>query len=397
MNAVFNTSDYRRLWLSSAMSAVSIGGDYVLLGWYAFSISGNAAWVGMAFAVYYIPMLLLGVPAGSIADRFGRFRLMRALELGAGFSLVILAVAFWGLEQSYLHIFLLPILLGSVRAMYFPTRLSYAYDLTSSKQALASLAGINVAARIGMIPGSLAVGMLANNFGAFYAFLFMAGASFTAYLILGNKPPVNSNQVVDPAPIMENLRSSLREVQRNHILLVLILITAAVELFGVSFVTVLPSLEQVRLGIGVEALGWMNAAQSAGGLVTGLIMFVLPGKKQYAKAFFCTIAMLGLSVFLLGAVTGLFAILLVLAIVSGMIVVWDILTQSMMQNAVPEHLRGRAMGAWVLAIGSAPLGHLEIGFLATLLGVNQALYLNGVAVIAVVLLFLVAVPALRKL
>ena len=75
----------------------------------------------------------------------------------------------------------------------------------------------------------------------------------------------------------------------------------------------------------------------------------------------------------------------------------DVLTQSMVQLSVPNHLRGRAMGAWTLAIGSAPLGHLEMGALIVWLGLGGALMTNGAALIIVALLTTVLVPRLRKL
>ena len=376
---------------------MSIGGDYVLLGWVALSVTNDVIWVGIAFAVYYIPMIILGIPSGGIADRIGRFTLLRCLELLSVISLVLLAWMFWAMPQGYVHLFLLAVLLGSVRATYYPTRLSYAYDLAGQDQAIASLAGISVAARVGMIPGALLVGYLANSYGAGSAFLFMAASSFLALMILGKKQPKHTTQVIDPSPIFENLKKSIIEVRRNQLLLALILITAAIELLGISFMSVLPNLESERLGVGVEALGWMNASQAAGGLIAGVIMFVLPKSDKNSNGFFISIVILGIAVLVLGYVTSLVSMLLVLAVISAMIVVWDIFTQSMMQNSVPENLRGRAMGAWVLAIGSAPLGHLEIGFLAAAIGVNMSLMINGFGVVFIALLFFIAVPALRRL
>jgi hypothetical protein len=80
-----------------------------------------------------------------------------------------------------------------------------------------------------------------------------------------------------------------------------------------------------------------------------------------------------------------------------MITAWDVLTQSMMQRCVPDHLRGRAMGAWIFAIGSAPLGHLQIGALTDYLGVSVALYLNGLGVILVIGCAILITPTLRRI
>ena len=55
------------------------------------------------------------------------------------------------------------------------------------------------------------------------------------------------------------------------------------------------------------------------------------------------------------------------------------------------------MGAWVFAIGSSPLGQLEMGFLVTAIGIGPALYLNGFGVLLVILIAFTATPVLRKL
>lgn len=369
----------------------------MLVGWAALEIGGSVDQVGIAFALYYLPMLVLGVPAGGIADRFGRFRLLRSIELFITLGLVLLALVFYLTSSGFWQVVLLALIVGSLRALYFPTRLSYTYDLAGGEQARAALAGMNVAVRIGMIPGALLVGWMADRYGMSGALLLMATATLAAFFLLGNSQSTASVHTPDPTPILENLRQSLSEVRRNQLLFSLIMITALVEVFGYSFATMLPSLEAERLGIGVKALGWINAAQAAGGGLAGLVLFLLPPMERASKPFFFAIAALGLCVVLLGASYHLSMILLVMACLSAMIVVWDVLTQVMMQHAVPEHLRGRAMGAWVLAIGCAPIGHVEIGFLAVFVGSGMALHINGVVVVLVAVAFLVLTPALRRL
>jgi hypothetical protein len=86
-----------------------------------------------------------------------------------------------------------------------------------------------------------------------------------------------------------------------------------------------------------------------------------------------------------------------LFLVSGMAMASDILTQSMLQLSVPNALRGRAMGAWSLAIGISPVGQMEMGFLIGWLGLGAAFAINGSALIAIALVVAITVPSLRKL
>lgn len=74
---------------------------------------------------------------------------------------------------------------------------------------------------------------------------------------------------------------------------------------------------------------------------------------------------------------------------------FDVLQQTLIQMAVPDEQRGRAVGVWVLSIGSAPLGHLEMGALIAALGVPAALLINGGLTLAAAALLLARAPAYR--
>jgi hypothetical protein len=75
----------------------------------------------------------------------------------------------------------------------------------------------------------------------------------------------------------------------------------------------------------------------------------------------------------------------------------DLLAQSLLQLGVPAHLRGRAGGAWVVAIGLAPLGQLQIGGLASLFGVSVALGASGLALAGLATATALLFPRLRRL
>jgi hypothetical protein len=76
---------------------------------------------------------------------------------------------------------------------------------------------------------------------------------------------------------------------------------------------------------------------------------------------------------------GFVGVLVVLTVVNAAGALADLLAQSLLQLSMPGHLRGRAGGAWVVAIGLAPLGQLQIGALASLFGVSVALGTSGLA------------------
>ena len=85
----------------------------------------------------------------------------------------------------------------------------------------------------------------------------------------------------------------------------------------------------------------------------------------------------------LGLAPGYGAVLLLLLLVNSVGAVSDVLGQSFIQQTVPAALRGRASGAWVVAVGVGPVGQFQIGALVSWLGVAAALGLSGAALVVV--------------
>ena len=94
---------------------------------------------------------------------------------------------------------------------------------------------------------------------------------------------------------------------------------------------------------------------------------------------------------------GFAGVVVVLVFVNAAGGLTDLLAQSLMQLSVPPQLRGRAGGAWVAAIGMAPLGQLQIGAMASLFGVSLALGASGLGLVALAGAAALGLPRLRRL
>ncbi len=374
-----------------------MGGDYVLIGWLVLDATQSSSWVGIAFALYYLPNIIFGIIGGGIADRFPRRGLLQSLDFGAAGLIILFSVLFVYQTPQAPLVLALTLVLGSLRAIKNPVRLALAYDFAGRQQATRALSGISVASRLGMLIGAIAIGLLTDRFGVAVALILMALMHTAAAGALTGIRSRNQRVAADNTPLWQNLSDYVREFRVNRVLLMLVLVTAGIELFGTSYTSALPELATSRLSLRADGLGLMHAAQASGGLLIGLLLFVVSPQKRRIRIYGICVLLLGISLITLGHVSDIPTVLLTLAVVSAMISAWDILTQSMMQSCVPDHLRGRSMGAWVFAIGSSPLGQLEMGFLVTAIGIGPALYLNGSGVLLVILLAFTATPVLRKL
>ena len=395
--AVLSGRDFRWLVFATFFNSVGGGGDFVLVGLLPLLATGSTAWVGVALALYHIPQLLLGVPAGAVADRVDRRRLLRGAELGLVCAFGAFALASSRSEVGLALALVIVTVLGALRAVYYPVRLSYAIDLAGPAHAVTALGWVSLSMRAGMLVGAVSTGAAVQHVGPAFTFLVLGLAQSAAFGCLLRLRSAGAAAEVDRTPLGRNIADYLREIGTNRILLILTVVTALVELFGTSYHTALPELALMRLDIAADGLGFLYGAQAVGGLIAGLALTWAGTLRRRGIAYICVIAVLGASILALGAVDSVPGVLAILALAAGLICAWDILTQAMMQLCVPNRLRGRAMGAWVFAIGSSPLGHLEMGFLASTLGLGTALYLNGAGVIAVIAVAVLAAPRLRRL
>ncbi len=396
-NPALRSRDFQKLCGGSAFNNIGMSGEIVIVGILAFEITQSSAWVGITLALYHLPMLVFGLLSGVIADWMDRRTLLRRIELAIIVNLLIFSVLIPMAPDKLWLILVFAVVSGSIRDAAFAARISYAYDLVGSGNVVAGLGLHNLASRSGQLLGALVTGAIMHRYDTSAAILCLAAAHLVAFVLQSRLRSAGLAEMVERVPMGQNLRQCVREVRTNGLLLMLVMITAVVEVFGFSFSTALPELAAQRFEVGAEGLGEMHAARAAGGILAALILTTTMGSRRRGAVYLFVICAFGGGLFLLSAASHFVLALAALVVVAGLATASDVLTQSMMQLSVPDHLRGRAMGFWVFAIGWAPVGHLEMGSLSTMLGVDAALLINGAALIGVGIIATIAVPRLRKL
>jgi MFS family permease len=393
----FGIPDYRNLWAGAAFNQQGMTGEQVVLGLLVYQFTHSTAWVGVMLAVYFLPFFVFGILSGAVADRLDRRALLRRIEALIAINMVIFAVVLaMGLATLWV-IIVFTLISGGLRALHQPARLSYAYDIVGGEGVVAGLGLLNLGSRTGQLIGALAAGAVMDRYGAAAAFLILASGHGLALMFFLRLRTAGKAAVAERVSMGQNIREYIVELRGNRLLLMLLGVTASVEIFGFSFATALPELATTRLDLGADGLGMMHAARAGGGMIAGLALTFMGALQRRGLSYIGVIFAFGGSLMLLSADSPLLATLAVVAIVAGAAAASDILTQSMMQLAVPNALRGRAMGVWVLAIGFGPLGHLEMGGLVELIGLGPALFTNGAALVAVGIIVAIAVPRLRQL
>jgi hypothetical protein len=256
-----------------------------------------------------------------------------------------------------------------------------------------------VAMRAGWLLGSLGVGALIARFGSGPAYLAVAVAFLAGGLAM--LPARTAAATGEPVrdSMWQGIIAFIAAVRKDRMLLVLMMLTAGAEVLGFAHQALLPSLARDVLHTGPEGLGVMNAARAVGGilgLAASMRGLVHGGGALFVTVLVCfgaSLMGLGVAPYLLG-----FAGVVVVVIAANAAgALADLLAQSLLQLSVPHRLRGRAGGAWVVAIGLAPLGQIQIGALASLFGVSAALGVSGLGLVALAGATALLFPRLRAL
>ena len=374
---------FRRLLAMTFFDGASMVGEMLLLGLAVYERTGSTTWVGFSLALYFSPNFFVGALAGTFADSFDRVRVLRVVEAALGIIMLGLGAVIASGVAGLPLILVLTLASGVFRAACNPARSSYAFDLVGAERVVSALGTLNVAMRCGQLAGALVAGWAAAEFGVGTAYMILSIAHVLALAALGRQRAPGAFPGGERPSLRAGLAEFGRELRANRPLLVLVAVTAAVEVFGFSYLSALPDLVVGRMGLDAAGLGVIHAARSAGGIAGGVLMALMARARRLGLIWLAVIAGFGLTVAALAFASSLPLAACVVVMIAMGAVASDVLTQSMMQLAVPGGLRGRAMGAWQVAVGISPIGHLEVGLLAGAVGTPAALLLNGVALVLV--------------
>lgn len=392
----FSLPAYRQLWFSTLASAGAMGMERTATAWVALQIGATPVEIGGIFAARMLPSLLFGLAAGTIADRSDRTRQLMAV---GGGSLLLMALFGWlvGVGNVLVwHVTLFSFAAGCIHVFDTPARQALVLDTASKETAMRALSLNALAGRFSAALGAFAAGALIPSIGVAYSYLVVAliyavMAALTATLRVAQEHHTSA----EPPPFREALWGAVRLIIDLPVVRLLVIAGLVCEICAFSHMSALPLFAKDVLATSAEGLGALNAALSIGGAIAVALLSLLPERLPRQPLLGATFLIYGLSIIALAGTRDLITAAAVLVIIGCCAGAFDVLQQTLLQMAVPVEQRGRAVGIWVLSIGSAPLGHLEMGALVAALGVPIALFINGAVTVVSALTLLVREPEYR--
>ena len=393
----FRYRDFRLLWGATVLHAVGTGMERVSLGWLVYDMTESSFMVGVSAAATTAPFFFLGIVSGAIADWADRRLILRFLALGSSLVAGLMALVLLTDVVRIWHVMALSLVAGSAWALILAVWQAYTYDIVGPDKALNGMALTSVALSLGGIVGSIAGGALISSIGVGSQYLVVAASYGLAVVVLMGTRSVGRAAVRERSSVLANLVGYVELLRTNRTLMTLMLMTAAIEIFGFTHHTLLPVIAKEVLGVGSTGLGAMVAVSQVGGMLGVMLLAGLGDFRRKGILLFGIATAFGLGLMGLSLVTHMLLFLVVLAFANACASSVDTLNRTLMQSNVSNEQRGRAMGSWVLSIGTAPPGHIGVGALAGVLGAKGALLVNGGALAFVGISAALGLPKIRRL
>jgi MFS family permease len=342
-----------------------------------------------------MPALILGIPLGSLVDRFDRRRTLIVMNAaGAAAFLVVGVVAGIG-HLGLFELLFLSLGLGVIDTTRGTAYQSYVFDLAGPEGATNAIALGNLGGQIAATIGSISGGIVLEQLGVGSSFVM--AAAFAAVGAVGMAMSRRHAGRERAAPrLVPSIARSMTLIVRNRLVALIAIVVIVNEILGFASITLFPTFARDVLGSDAAGLGALSSSRSLGGIIGLLLLARLGFRGRGGRLFLLATLASGLA--LVGfAVSTSFALSMLLILLVGMC--WaatDTLGQSLIQQSVEDHERGAAMGIWFFGIGFGPFGHLALGAAATLVGAPVVLLVDGVA-LALIAAALTAVRRIRRL
>jgi MFS family permease len=369
------------------------------IAWLALGSSGGAFTVGLVLAARSVPNLLFGLASGTLADHADRQRLLVVVRIAALAPAIGLT---WlsGVDPTAVWpLVLLSFATGTVSVFDTPTRQALVMDTTPRDVAPNAMALNATMTRLWLALGALAAGALIPFAGVPACFVATTAALVLAVLLGFPIRAAHRERRASPRPrppFARSMAEAASLIVTVPEVRTLVLAAVGCEIFGFSYQTAVPVFARDVLGAGAEGLGTLNASASFGGAVAVVLLSLVPARVPRQPVLGVVFLVYGASMLVLAPSSTLLLASAALLVTGACAASFDVLQQTLLQLAVPEEQRGRAVGLWVLGIGSAPAGNLEMGALVAGIGAPAALAINGALVLIAATLLAVAAPAYRR-
>ena len=381
--------NYRLFWTAQLVSQSGSWMQTTAQAWLVLKLTGSALSLGTVTMLQFLPITLLSLYGGVLADRLPK-RTALIFTQGAAMIQAVIFGALVALDVIQLwHIYILAIIQGLISAVDNPTRQAFVVEMVGREDVLNAVALNSSSFNAARILGPSLAGVIIDQIGIAPTLVLNAVSFVPVLVALARMDAREFHLAAPPLPgsAAQRVKEGVSYAWHHPAILSILIVVTFVGTFGYNFSLWLPLLAEFVLHTNAAGFGTLGSFLGVGSLVSAVGMAYMGRVTMWrllsgAGAFCLVLAALALSkVFLLSG-----GLLVVLGLAGFM---FATSSNTLLQLLSPDTLRGRIMSVYILLfVGSTPIGGFFIGALSDWIGVQVALMVcAALSMIGVILAF----------
>jgi MFS family permease len=387
--------NYRIYIAGQSLASTGTWMQSIAQDWLIFSLTRSSAAVGVTMALQFLPLLLLGLQAGALADRLPKRRILLTTQtLNAVAAGGLAAVTIAGAVRPA-DVYAFALVAGVIFAFDVTARQSFVSEVVPPEQLRAGIALNAAVFQSTRLIGPALASLLIATAGT--GWVFAANAA----LYLGPTIGLLRLRAGDLTPVPHAtkgpraLRTAARHLRQRPDVLWTIFLVGMVGTFGLNFPIVLTAMAKYAFHGNASTYGLFNIVLAIGSAAGAL----LGGAAARSRTWTLVVAAAGFGLFQLAAAfaPGLLSFLVLIAVMGLANLVFQAMANAYVQLSVDPEMRGRVMGLYMLVFaGGTPIGAPIIGALAAHLGARTGMAVCGVIPVLASLVMLAALTTRRR-
>jgi MFS family permease len=378
---------------------ISVAGTWMqnaAQAWLVYDLTGSSLSLGVVGACGTVPLLLFTLPAGVVADRLSKRNIVLVTQTLAMLQAFALAALIYSGAVKVWHVMVLAGMLGAVNAFDMPTRQAMVAELASKEDLLNAISLNSSAFNVGRIVGPALAGVIIAAVGTAACFL-VNGITFAALIVALAQIKPRPQGETGKAKMLAQIADGIRWAKGHHVARTLLMMTAVVSIFGMSYATLLPVFAKDVFHTGPKGYGFLMSSYAMGALASAIGLSALGhrwtmGRPLSFGSFLFPVALLAV------AISPCYATAMASLFLTGLgMMLFNAVSNTILQKSPPDEMRGRVMSIRALVFaGLAPLGSLQIGAMGEWLGPRFAVAIGGAICLIAAMTAWRLVPELRK-
>ncbi len=396
MNVIRNRN-FRYLLTNGSISTSGDMSELLVMGWLIHSITGSpwqVALVGLSRTVSMFSFTLL---AGAIGDRKDRRHVIMVANF-VTFAVIasVLMILLIGSIEPY-FLFIAAAIRGACRAFDNTSRRALMFHVVGQGNLVQAISLEQLGFSAGRIVGPLVIGILlqfTNTAVSVYALLtglYLIG--FLCIFLLKTPPVVTP---LARRPVLRSIGEGLKYAYTTPAIAGALTASVVMNVMF-QYHLFIPVIADEHLNVGPGLMGLLAASDGIGFVIGSLLIGLLGSRIRISGRIFLG-GCIGVSIFLLAfALSPWFLLSFLILILVGIFQSgFSTMQSGILLTSSPTNFHSRVFGAQGMAVSSGQMGNVEIGALASILGISAAIAINAAAGFVLLLLVAIFMPALRR-